>query len=99
MNGISNVLAQSFWARVNLQMEDTMSQRILSAVMVLLFAYLTIICVRDLLDDRFGSLSLGGYRFGSGRPALTLFTLLARLTGFTGFTILPSRLLRPFGSL
>jgi hypothetical protein len=51
MNGISNVLAQSFWARSDLQMEATMTQQVLSAVMALFFAYLAIICGRNLLDD------------------------------------------------
>jgi hypothetical protein len=51
MNGISNVLAQSFGARSNLQTEATMTQRIPSAVMALFFAYLTIISGRNLLDD------------------------------------------------
>ena len=77
VNGISNVLAQSFWARVNLQMEDTMSQRILSAVMVLLFAYLTIICVRDLLDDLGVITALPGVR--TGGPALILLDIFCAI--------------------
>jgi succinate dehydrogenase hydrophobic anchor subunit len=54
------------------QMEDSMTQRVLSAVMVLIFAYLTIIGVRDLLDD----LPSGGRTGGPVQILLDIFCVV-----------------------